>query len=239
MDRYLRSAVRLLRRSYSIRTILLIGSQARGDVTPQSDIDIVVVLKSMVSLRKLSESLPQHPFTTRVSILPFADTMFRFRYKLGSLFIRHVVEEGRLLYDDGFYKRLRENPLPNSRKDSMRELEGIRRRLELYNDPSMFNGLYMDYLIRIYRLATEIMIISSALRGKPIYNKREALGEFIRAHPSLEREARSLARLEPFYMVGVRHSNRRLPFSPTNTEESEITGAVSNLRKVLGAVQYE
>lgn len=218
---------------------MLIGSYAREDASPQSDIDILTILRRMVPRRRLTTLLPKGRLARKVSILPMTANMFRLRYKMGGLFIRHVVDEGKLLYDDGLYHHLTRIPMPDSRNDSTRELETIRRRVELYSDPSIFNGLYLDFYVRIYRLATETMIISSALRGNPIYNKHEALKEFIRSHPTLKSEATNLARLEPFYSLGVRHSEGKLPFSPVNTRLSEVRKVVSDLERVVEVVQAE
>ena len=88
-----------------VDSIVLYGSAVRGDAGPESDIDILVVGDDSRNLRDITGKIAfdldcEGEFTFLIS--PFAierDELLRLR-RLGSPFIRNVLREGHILYDN-------------------------------------------------------------------------------------------------------------------------------------------
>jgi len=97
----------------SIESIVLYGSIARDEADEESDIDILVVTREnnkkihdRISRIRTTIDLKNNTLTTLVQIN--RNELERY-IKLGSPFMESVVEEGVILYDDGFFENVRKN----------------------------------------------------------------------------------------------------------------------------------
>jgi len=95
----------------TIESIVLYGSIARGEAHENSDIDILVVasdddrkLYDRISKIRTMIDLNNNTLTTLVHMSK--DEIERY-VKLGSPFIENVLKEGIILYDKGFFKKVR------------------------------------------------------------------------------------------------------------------------------------
>jgi predicted nucleotidyltransferase len=87
-------------REFRPERVLLFGSYARGTATPDSDVDLLVVLpfegkpvRKSVEIRfKLRPSFP-------VDLLVRTPEKVRERLAMGDDFMRELIEEGKVLYD--------------------------------------------------------------------------------------------------------------------------------------------
>lgn len=159
-------------------------------------------------------------------------------YLKGSLFVRHVITEGRTLYDNGFLTQLKKEPLRNSYADSLRELESIKKRLKLYEKPSIFKDLYVDCLSRVYRIFLEVVTVAVALKDEPIFNREKALTHFLRAYPSVAEDVQALESLRPFAMarMGVfKYRSESLP----KLSLREIEEIIARLWEIIKVVESE
>ena len=88
-----------------VDSIVLYGSAARGDAGTESDIDILVVGHDSRSLRDITGKIAfdldcEGGFTFIISAFTIErDELFRLR-RLGSPFVRNVLREGHILYDN-------------------------------------------------------------------------------------------------------------------------------------------
>ncbi|MBI4316937.1 MAG: nucleotidyltransferase domain-containing protein [Chloroflexi bacterium] len=86
------------------RLIVLFGSEARGDATPESDIDILVVLESddppvVAALRDaVYDVMWQHDFSRLISIVTFSRERFEEQKRKGFSFVKNLEREGIILW---------------------------------------------------------------------------------------------------------------------------------------------
>jgi len=91
---------RLIGREFGAERVILFGSYARGQVTDDSDVDLLVIIsfegrnvdKSVEIRMKLR---PQFP----VDLLVRTPEKVQQRIEMGDGFIREIVEEGKVLYE--------------------------------------------------------------------------------------------------------------------------------------------
>ncbi len=91
---------RLIGREFGAERVILFGSYARGQVTDDSDVDLLVVIpfegrsvdKSVEIRMKLR---PQFP----VDLLVRTPEKVQQRIEMGDGFMREIVEEGKVLYE--------------------------------------------------------------------------------------------------------------------------------------------
>jgi predicted nucleotidyltransferase len=238
IDRYVDTVVRSLKQRPFVTSILLIGSVSRGDYNETSDIDLVVITDVDVPMAKITRGLPKSELEERrLSILPYRKSLFRKRYLWGNLFIRHVVEEGKVLFDTGFYEELLKAPLSDSSEETRFELELVKKRLYMCNNNlKAFNNLFIDFFTRMYRLSAETAIVGVALAGKPEFNRHDAFKRFAEVYPGVRKEIKDLERLEPFSLAVTRGADVKLPFSPIGSSR-EARKSVSELKKVIEVVE--
>lgn len=101
-----------------VDSIILYGSVARGEAKKHSDIDVLIVGRDKRVLeRKVSDigyenDLKHETFTALVYLSP--DEIEQ-EVRLGSYFIKDILTEGVVLYDNGTFKRIREKTFSFSR----------------------------------------------------------------------------------------------------------------------------
>lgn len=88
-----------IKRAYKPEMIMIFGSRARGDVNPDSDLDLLIVKKTKkrpiqrrIDVRKvLSTDMP-------VDVLVYTPDEFEALRQSGSAFLKTLSEEGKVLY---------------------------------------------------------------------------------------------------------------------------------------------
>ena len=96
----IRAVARRIAQEFRPHKIILFGSYARGEATPDSDVDLLVVLHFRVtSFRKSLEILNALDIRFPVDLLARTPTDVRVRYKELDPLIRDAIDEGKVLYD--------------------------------------------------------------------------------------------------------------------------------------------
>ena len=106
-----RMARRIVRR-FKPERIILFGSRARGDATPDSDVDLLVVMDvpdgNMAARLAVSHSLSPHPFG--LDILVRSQSQIDERLALDDWFLEEITTKGKVLYartDQGMGRKSR------------------------------------------------------------------------------------------------------------------------------------
>ena len=85
--------------AYRPSKVILFGSRARGDAADTSDIDLIVVAESDKSfVGRLAESAALLP-EPNLDILIYTPREFEEMLSEGRLFLKRVLEEGKVLYE--------------------------------------------------------------------------------------------------------------------------------------------
>ncbi|MBI4499211.1 MAG: nucleotidyltransferase domain-containing protein [Chloroflexi bacterium] len=100
----------------AIQAVVLYGSVARGEATPESDVDLFIVTPQPQGIWSAVGDIAhnisaQHGY--RPSLVPYAVDVRHIEdlVRLGSPYLRDVLNEGRILYDDGTFAKLRQEIL--------------------------------------------------------------------------------------------------------------------------------
>jgi len=95
--------VRQIVRQFQPQRIILFGSYAHGQPTPDSDVDLLIVMESderpAVRAMRVSRLLRPRPFP--MDILVRTPEEIRHRLEMGDYFMREVLEQGKVLYERG------------------------------------------------------------------------------------------------------------------------------------------
>jgi uncharacterized protein len=98
-------------------SIILYGSVARGDFGKESDIDLLLISEDKMLIEKAYEigynvDIKNNSVT---SILIYSPEEISKNIELGSPFTNNVISEGKIIYDNGTWKRLRRSLIKASR----------------------------------------------------------------------------------------------------------------------------
>lgn len=95
--------MRRITQAFDPQRIILFGSHAYGHPTPDSDVDLLVVMESSerpaVRAARVSRVLRPRPFP--MDILVRTPDELRHRLEIGDYFIREILERGKVLYERG------------------------------------------------------------------------------------------------------------------------------------------
>ncbi len=97
-------------KDYEPEMVLLFGSQARGDVTVHSDIDIIIIKDTQKRYKDrvkvlLTATEPRIP----VDLIVYTPQEFRDMVRLGNRFVEKALRDGVVLYDKvGYYTEIKE-----------------------------------------------------------------------------------------------------------------------------------
>jgi len=95
----IRDAVQRIVRKFHPQRVILFGSYARGDVTEDSDVDLLVIMPfEGKPLNKSVEVLLEADIRFPADILVRTPQMVRRRLTIGDCFMRDILEKGKVLY---------------------------------------------------------------------------------------------------------------------------------------------
>lgn len=219
-----------------IRSIILVGSYARGDVNQYSDVDLVLIADIPLTRSEFISFLPLGLRMKELSLLPYSSEIFKTLYIEGSLFIAHVLKEGQVLHDDGYYAHLRKLPFEVERENLLLQWKMLKQRVRLYDDLSMYGEVFVDCLSHLYSIVKNIAVITLALKGELTFNKERAVERLSDLFPQLKGEIDELIELKPFSLIFSKGASISKPFSPIYCRE-KTENYLQGLRKIISKVE--
>lgn len=232
--------VTFLVRKLAVNTIILYGSVARTKADELSDIDLLLVTDSDLARKQVREiySMIPESFLAKnrcLRLVAYSKKDFKKMYSEGSLFMAHVISEGVVLYDDGFYSRLRNKDFQLSKENLKISLAILRERLSLTDDLTKYNNFFIRCLAGFFALSKNIAYIALALEGQPVFDKKKAFAKLEKIYPSYKRKIRKLYGLRPFFLRNVRGLDVTLPFEPYDCK-NRVARLRENVRELLNKV---
>ena len=87
-------------RQFSPEKIILFGSHARGDASPDSDVDLLVVMphEEHASCKAAEITARVHPGRFALDLIVRSPETLRKRLQMNDWFVRDLMREGRVLY---------------------------------------------------------------------------------------------------------------------------------------------
>lgn len=223
---------RFLLETFSAKTIILFGSTARGEQSNTSDIDILLVTENKIKRRDAVKIIPEKIFPKyKMGLSIYSTKQITSSYMSGSLFMAHLLSEGKVVYDDGFFSKLSSVPFVLSLPRMRLSLEIFNERLELTNNLQIYNKHFVRVLSDFYTMAKNIAFIILAYNGSLVFNRKKAFDMLKEKYPSYKDTIEPLERLEPFYLRtqrGLRSINKNEAV-PSEKEISELRRQLKKL----------
>jgi hypothetical protein len=207
-----------LRDAPDILSICLLGSVARGDARPDSDIDLLIVAEHQMRRDDLLARIPLTAHDPRLSFITYSTERMRTEAASGSLFLHHVRLEGVILHDREGTLRQGLDVAAARPPNVPAEIERQLKRLRLYREPERLNGEHLFALAHFYAIGKAIAIARCVALDQPVFVKSEALRTVAHHHPEFADDVAAIIELEPFYDLTRDCPRAPLPFSPTNVE---------------------
>lgn len=224
--------VTALKGSPGVLALAVVGSVARGDARPDSDVDLLVITREPP--REIRSILPQSIREHPVSLICKTPEQLEELVARGSLFLAHVREEGVVRYDpDGLlaaaFRAAAGVPL-----DVEGEIRRRRSALAHYRNLDRFGDNYLFALANLYGIGKGIAIARCAAMGATTFVKAGALERLAAARPDLSADIAVVQRLRPYYDVTRGHPVSALPF-PYRGARAETKRAVDAVAHLAAA----
>lgn len=199
-----------------VGTVILFGSMARNDVDDTSDIDLLLVTSQKLRRREVKKMIPKSLLSKKKQLILsiYSEAEFSSAYEKGALFFAHLFNEGKVLYDDGFYKQLSLKPFNPSKRTMEMTIRILKQKLEVTNDLRKFNNLFIGVLADFFSIFKNLTYTLLAMEGQFIFNKKKAFSMLAEKYPNYMKEIRRLCSLEAFFLRNAKGISKPLPFSP-------------------------
>ena len=80
--------------------IILFGSYARGNPRPESDVDLLVVMETLLKESKISLEIHRHlNVMFGLDLVVYTPKRLKERFDTGDWFVRDILKEGKVLYE--------------------------------------------------------------------------------------------------------------------------------------------
>ena len=98
----------LRRRGFKVRSVVIFGSYAKGDFTEESDVDLCVVADNLPEEEIERRTLRKYYTTPGVEVVAYSPDEFKRMLEKLNPVVLDIVDYGKALMDDGFFKECRE-----------------------------------------------------------------------------------------------------------------------------------
>lgn len=211
--------------------VCLFGSVARGDYDARSDIDLFVVgddprlTPSQIRRRLHLKNRPP-----KVSIVYHTPETLNRSMETGARFLVHLQLEGQVLYDQvGLLKALQDRPPLSTPIEA--EVKGQLKRLELFENPTRFNGNFLTPLAHVFASGKAIVMATLAANQIYEFNRDAAFDAFAIRFPEARADIETLRQLAPFAALLSNGAAEDLPFSYHDCG-GELASAIKAVRRL-------
>jgi predicted nucleotidyltransferase len=217
-----------------VRAVCLLGSVARGDVGPGSDIDLLAVVDARSHVADVRQKATREVGRRRVQTKVLAEERLDEILAARSSFAVHVLREAVVVHDDGqCFEQIRAK---YSRDAPIRaDPDRLRRRLELYDPLDWCQGHFLYCLSDCYSVGRAAAFALLGERRIFEFSGTRAFGLLAREFPDLEDAAQRLSGLRPFFVLATRDVREALPY-PHRGCRAEAQDAVQAAHKLVAAV---
>lgn len=202
-----------LRERFNPHSIVLFGSYARGDYKDLSDIDILVITDSYLKISDINKNIPKSIKSEKISIVTYPLSDFNELFNEGSLFIAHLIREGKILFDDGSYEKIAKRDFKVSDEFLNEQIRIQINKLALYQDLSRFNNIHINCLDHFFAIFKNIVLLSLAKKGLLEFNKEKAFQLFKSKFSKHTEAIEKLMELQNFHILSSKGLKRELPFN--------------------------
>lgn len=224
------AASRLLLETGFVRATSVLGSVARGNARPESDLDLLVITREPVPASRLPAVLPRGLPPGSVSLIVRDEARWLRAVERGSLFVLHARLEGAVVLDPDRWLEATLGRAARVPPDVAGELRRQRRRLRVLEDLSRFNGRFLFVLRDLFSVGKASAIAHCVAFNEPIFVKRRALKRLSELRPDVAPDCQLISELEPFYNV-VRGAEEALPF-PHDGDEARVRTALEAAKRL-------
>jgi hypothetical protein len=203
VPRSMMAAITAARCYFRADTGVVIGSVARGEAQPESDLDLLLLTHSTRLLSRFYARISRLRLPRPLSIITYSPEVFEDFWREGSLFVFHVLTEGRTLWDTGPLRSLSRCSF-RLKRDFQEDIATQAARLDVFRDPRPFRGNYLNAYARLFPIYKNTVFFSLAQAGIPVFDKGVALDLFYCLHPSLAPLQSRLNTLQAYYREATR-----------------------------------
>lgn len=211
--------------------VCLLGSVARGEAHPGSDVDLLLISLKPIRPSEVYEQLGK---PDRISLITHTRESFGRLCHARAVFAIHVRDEGKILFDHHGWLTHRLAALVGVEADPEATYRWASREVERYRDLARFNGIYHFALARLYSISRAVAIGVTVQGGEAQYGKDEPFAWVASHHPDLEDSVSRLSALRPFREIEAGYDQFEPPFDDRGAD-SEIKQAVRDLDSLLAA----
>jgi hypothetical protein len=210
---------------------VLLGSLARGDASPESDIDLLVLVDRTTAASELFDSLPQDLQHGRMALIVRAADSWLERARAGDLFVAHAVMEGKVLHDPHHLLERTREELQDAPLDFEGDIRRQLHQLRLYRDPRRLNGNHLFALAHLFGIGKAVAIARCAEWGSLTFVKDSAFDRVSEYRPDLAADVERIRALRPFYDVTADRTAKEFPFDYHDADE-QVEAAVAAIERM-------
>lgn len=226
-----REVANQLTRYEPIEAACVLGSVARGEEHPGSDIDLLLIADKPIRPSALYSKLDG---SDSVSLIIHTRESFGRISAKRAIFAIHVRDEGKVLFDRHGWLSGQLESLVGQKADPAPTYQWANREIERYRNLARFNGIYHFALARLYSIARAVAIGITVDKGEPQYGKDEPFSWIAIQYPALADPALRLSSLRAFREIEGGYDRVSPPFDDRGAD-SEMRQAVADLETLLDA----
>jgi predicted nucleotidyltransferase len=217
-----------------VHAVCLLGSGARGDADPGSDIDVLALVRDQIAaahVRAEWRSMRERPC---VQLRVVSEGQLARLFERRTTFAVHVLREAAVVTDR--YGRFAELSAAHSLDQPVRD-DGAQLsiRLEPYATLGWTQGLYLYCLSDLYSIGRAATLTILGRRSEFVFSAPEAFHLLASSREDLRGAVGQVVDLKPFYLLAERDVVGPLPF-PYRDCHAEVCAARDACRLLVAAI---